>query len=56
MLTDFLLPVLAFGTLLSVIVFALISQKKVLDRMDDPNAIKSTLAADKDSHGKPADV
>ncbi|MGB3407413.1 MAG: hypothetical protein WBA67_07950 [Jannaschia sp.] len=56
MLTSFLLPVLAFGTLLAVTVFALVSQQKVLDRKRDPNAPKSTLAADKDSHGKPADV
>jgi hypothetical protein len=43
-------------TLLSVIVFALVSQEKVHRRMDDDNARKSTLASDKDSHGKPADV
>ncbi|MGB3556367.1 MAG: hypothetical protein WBA25_17200 [Jannaschia sp.] len=56
MLTDFLLPALAFGTLLGVAVFAYISQQKVLDRKKDPNAPKSTLASDKDSHGKPADT
>ena len=56
MLTDFLLPALAFGTLLAVAVFAYLSQQKVLARKADPNAPKSTLAADKDSHGRPADT
>ncbi|WP_167767087.1 hypothetical protein [Jannaschia formosa] len=56
MLTEFLLPALAFGTLLAGIIFALISQQKTINRKHDPNAPKSTLAADGDPHGKPADV
>jgi len=56
MLTDFLLPALAFGTLLAGVIFALVSQHKTVERMNDPKARKSTLAADKDSHGDPADV
>ena len=56
MLTDFLLPTLAFGTLLAVTIFALVSQQKVLDRKRDPNAPVSTLAADGNPHGRPADV
>ncbi|MFO6463968.1 hypothetical protein [uncultured Jannaschia sp.] len=55
-MVDFLLPALAFMTLLGVVVFAFMSQEKIHKRMDDDKARKSTLAADKDSHGKPADV
>ncbi|WP_170125311.1 hypothetical protein [Jannaschia seohaensis] len=56
MLTDLLLPVLAFGTLLTGVLFALVAQHKTIERMKDPRAPKSTLAADKDSFGTPADV
>lgn len=55
-LTDFLLPTLAFGTLLAGTIFAMVSAQKTIDRKRDPNAPKSTLAADGDPHGKPADV
>ena len=41
-----LLPVLTMLTLLSVIVFALISKKKTEERRHDPNAPKSSLATD----------
>lgn len=41
-----LVPLLALGTLLCVAVFALVSKAKVEKRRDDPNAPKSTLAAD----------
>lgn len=51
-----LVGALAFGTLITWIVIAQISKRKVEERLDDPNAPKSTLAADKSSHGKPADV
>ncbi|KIT17205.1 hypothetical protein [Jannaschia aquimarina] len=56
MSVEFLLPALAFFTLLAVVGFGIWSQEQVHKRMDDPNARKSTLAADKDSHGTPADV
>ncbi len=49
-----LLPVLAFGTLLAVAVWGLVSQKKTEERRKN-GATKSTLAADKRSDGKPAD-
>lgn len=42
----FLVPFLALVTLLGVLVLAMRSQKEVIDRMRDPNAPKSTLAAD----------
>ena len=51
-----LLVVLALGTLLAGVVFALASKAQVEARMDDPSATKSTLAKDKSSTGKPADV
>lgn len=41
-----LLPFLTLFTLLSVIVFALVSKKKTEERLHDPNAPKSTLATD----------
>lgn len=47
---------LALFTLLAVAVFALWSKRKTEDKLDNPDATKSTLAADKDSHGKPVDV
>lgn len=47
---------LALFTLLAFVVLALISKRKTQQRADDDSAVKSTLAADKDSRGKPADV
>jgi hypothetical protein len=52
----YLVVILALGTLLAVTVFARWSKEKTEARMADPNAPKSTLAADKSSRGKPADV
>jgi len=51
-----LLPVLAVGTMALVIVFAVVSKRKVEQRKADAAAEKSTLAVDKQSDGKPADV
>lgn len=56
MTTEVFIPVLSFGTLLAVAAFAYISRQKTLQRMEDDDAPKSTLASDADSHGKPADV
>jgi len=56
MTVDLFLPILSLGTLLAVTAFGYFSSKAVLDRMDDPDARKSTLASDKASDGKPADV
>lgn len=42
----FLMPLLALLTLLAVAVFAAMSKKRVDERRADPNAPKSTLAAD----------
>ncbi len=52
----FLVPLLFLITVLAVIVFALVSKCKVENRMDDPDAPKSTLAADQSSRAKPADA
>lgn len=52
----FIVIALALVTLLAFVVFAQISRRQVRDRMDDHTAPKSTLAADKSSTGKPADV
>ncbi|MEL7211334.1 MAG: hypothetical protein AAGK92_01655 [Pseudomonadota bacterium] len=52
----FLVLLLALFTLLAIIVFAIFSKRKTEKRMQDDSAEKSTLAADKSSHGKPADV
>ncbi len=41
-----LLPLLALGTISAVLIFALVSKEKVEARRADPNARKSTLAAD----------
>lgn len=41
---DILLPILTFGTMGAVIVFALISQQRTLNRLHNPNAPKSSLA------------
>lgn len=54
-ITD-LVVILALFTMLAVIVFALVSKAKVEKRLSDPDSTKSTLAADKSAHGKPADV
>ncbi|MEL7098776.1 MAG: hypothetical protein AAGM84_08115 [Pseudomonadota bacterium] len=47
------LAMITFG---AVLFFALRSKAEIEERMDDPNAGKSTLAADKSSTGKPVDV
>ena len=52
----FIVPVLALLTLLGGCVFALVNKQAIEARRDDPSAPKSTLAADKSAHGKPADV
>ena len=52
----FLVLLLALFTLLVFVVLAMISKSKTEARMKDDSATKSTLAADKSSHGKPADV
>lgn len=51
-----LIGALAFFTLAIGAVLAFVSKQKVEQRMDDPTAKKSTLAADKSAHGTPADV
>lgn len=51
-----IVPILALVTLLMLIVFAMISKKKVEDRLEDPDAPKSTLAKDARSEGEPADL
>lgn len=51
-----LLFILAGVTFLLVIGFAMWSKRATDKRIKDANAPKSTLAKDKDSHGKPADV
>lgn len=43
---DVFLVILALGTLLAVIVFALISKNRTEKRRHDPDAEKSTLAKD----------
>jgi hypothetical protein len=52
----FFLPILFLLTMLAGIVFALVSKRKVDQRRNDPNALKSTLASDAPSHGKPTDT
>lgn len=52
----YLIVVLALGTLLAGLVFALVGKARIEKRRQDSSAPKSTLAADKSSHGKPADV
>jgi hypothetical protein len=50
--TSIFLPILTFGTLFAVAIFALVSKQKVDRRRKDPNAPKSTLAADSpNEHG-----
>jgi hypothetical protein len=51
-----LIGAMAFTTLLGVAAFAFISKRKVDERRQDENRTKSTLAKDKDSKGRPADV
>lgn len=50
------LPLLSLFTLGAVIVFAIVSVRAVRQRRRDDDTRKSTLAADKNSKGKPADV
>ncbi|MEW9919035.1 hypothetical protein AB2B41_05445 [Marimonas sp. MJW-29] len=45
-----------FVTLLLAVIFGLVIKRKTENRLHDQNAEKSTLAADKSAHGKPADV
>lgn len=52
----FIVLLLAMFTLLAFVVLAIISKRKTEARMEDDTARKSTLAKDKSSHGKPADV
>ncbi len=53
----FIVPLLALFTLLAVLVYALVSKKKIEDRRHDPSVPKSTLAADAPSHSRnPPDV
>lgn len=47
---------LAFVTLTTVIMIALLSKYRTEQRLDDPDAPESTLAKDVPSRGKPADV
>ena len=47
---------LVFSTLILALVFALYNKHKTEQRLENPNSTKSTLAKDKDSEGKPADV
>ena len=54
--TGFIVILLALFTLLAFVVMAIISKHKTEQRMADKSANKSTLAADKSSHDKPADV
>ncbi len=54
--SGFVVIMLALFTLLAVIVMAIVSKRKTEQRMANDTAEKSTLAADKSSHGKPADV
>ena len=52
----FLILMLALFTLLIFVVLAIVSKRKTEQRINDNSAPKSTLAADKSSTGKPADV
>lgn len=40
----------------AVLIFAWRSKRETEKRLDSDNTTKSTLAQDKDSHGKPADT
>ncbi len=48
--------ILALFTLLTAVGFGIMSKRKTEQRLAKENAEKSTLAADKESSGKPADV
>ncbi len=53
----FIVPLLALTTLLAVLVFALVNKKKTEERLQDPNAPRSTLASDAPNHASaPPDV
>lgn len=52
----FLTGALALFTLLAVVVIAYTSKRRTEQRKNNPAAEKSTLAKDKSSDGKPADV
>lgn len=56
MTAEDIVAILALMTLGAVLAFAIVSKERVERRKRDPNALKSTLAADKDSRGTPADV
>ena len=51
-----LVGLLAFFTLAAVATLAFVSKQQVETRIKNDNEPKSTLAADKDPKGKPADV
>ncbi len=53
---EFFIPLMALSTMLIFLVFALINMYKTQQRLDDPNAPRSTLSPDKRSDGTPADV
>lgn len=52
----YIIVILALLTMLFMIVFALVGKKQIEERVDDSSRPKSTLAKDKASDGKPADV
>ena len=56
MVTEVFVPFLAFATLLSVAVHGYLSAQRTEQRRMDPDAPKSTLAADQASDAKPVDV
>ncbi|MCR9110241.1 MAG: hypothetical protein NXH94_15225 [Rhodobacteraceae bacterium] len=56
MTISYFLPILALLTLLAVTIFAYVSGEKARKRLEDPEAPKSTLAANARSDGKPIDV
>ncbi|NSX53994.1 hypothetical protein [Parasulfitobacter algicola] len=51
MTIDVLILGLAGVTFAAVIIFALTSKKQVVEKKENPNSEKSSLAADTDSHG-----
>jgi len=54
--SSLLIGAMAFTTILGVAAFAYYSKRKTDERMEDPDARKSTLAADQPSNARPADV
>lgn len=52
--TSIFLPILTFGTMFAVIVFALVSKERTERRRKDPDTPKSTLASDAPDDGRPA--